>query len=484
MDKRPLSGLRVALVFTPYKESEYEVVLKETREHMGVIPPLTLAYVAAVIEAAGARVELLDLGAEPLPPGVFERRLQQFAPDFVGFTLNTYHFHHTLDWIRRVRRAVDTRILVGGVHFTIYPVETMAHPEIDCGVLGDALGTVEPLLAALAADRLPEQLPNVAFRRNGDAVITPRGGPRVNMADMPPPARHLLPNERYNSLLSKRKSFTAMMSSRGCPYNCVYCENTYIRPDFRPATDVVDELERCYRDHGIREVDFFDASFTTRKQRVHEICDELKRRALDVTWSVRTRVDLVDEPMLQAMASAGCVRIYYGIESGVEEILARLNRTTKLSTVRSTVAATRRAGMAAFGYFMFGCPGETEETIRQTARFSREIGLDFAMYSPVFTPPNTELYNLLREELGEDYWARFTLDEGHERVLPRVGTTLSDERIHQAVREAFLAFYLRPQYILRRLMALRSLDEAWRSATALMAMVRGYFTGLVWGGDP
>lgn len=371
MDGPTLSGLRIALIFTPYKESEYEVVLKETRKHLGVIPPITLAYVAAILERAGADVTVVDLGAEPLSQQGFASRLRAFAPDVVGFTLNTYHFHHTLRWIRRARQIVDARILVGGAHFTIYPAESMSHPEIDCGVVGDAQGTVEPLLAALTAGDFPHDLPNVAFRHDGEVVVTPRQQRRIRLQDMPPPARHLLPNARYNSLISKRKNFTVMMSSRGCPFRCAYCENTYIRPDFREARDVVDEMEQCWRDHGVREVDFFDASFTTRKRRVHAICDEIRRRGLDVSWSVRTRVDLVDEPMLRAMAAAGCTRVYYGIESGVPEILANLNRTTDIDTVRRMVAATRRAGVAAFGYFMFGAPGETEQTLRRTARFSR-----------------------------------------------------------------------------------------------------------------
>jgi anaerobic magnesium-protoporphyrin IX monomethyl ester cyclase len=168
----------------------------------------------------------------------------------------------------------------------------------------------------------------------------------------------------------------------------------------------------------VRELDFFDSSFTIRKERVIAICDEIKRRKLDIVWAARTRVDCISKDVLQSMRSAGCSRIYYGIESGNREILRVLKKSTSLDVIKRVVKETKESGIDTFGYFMVGNPYETPATIRQTIRLSLELDLDYAQFSKVTPMPATEMYTMLMQQTGRDYWREFVLNP-HDDLVPR-----------------------------------------------------------------
>jgi len=288
----------------------------------------------------------------------------------------------------------------------------------------------------------------------------------------PVPARHLVDNSAYWSFISRYRNFTPLLTSRGCPFRCAFCEQGSKR--FRPRSPglVADEIEACVRDHGVREIDVFDSAFTIRKDRVLAICDELVRRRLDVVWAARSRVDCVDAEMLAAMRRAGCARLYYGIESGDPEILRRLRKDADLDRVRTVVAQTRRAGIHAFGFFMVGSPGEDAGTVQRTVRLALDLDLDYAQFSKVVPMPGTELYEALLAETGRDWW-RERLLGGPEVEIPRPGCRLTEAEVEEAVRRAYLRFYFRPSYVARALRRVRSWPELRRSvATALRMAVR------------
>jgi radical SAM superfamily enzyme YgiQ (UPF0313 family) len=261
------------------------------------------------------------------------------------------------------------------------------------------------------------------------------------------------------------------MTSRGCPFRCIFCEQGGVR--FRPRSPevVVDEIEHAMREHGVREFDFFDSAFTINKPRVHAICEEIQRRGLEFVWAARSRVDSVDVPMLRAMKAAGCDRIYYGLESGNREILRTLRKAADLDQMVETVAMTREIGIETFGYFMIGSPGETEATMRQTVQLSLRLDLDYAQFSKVTPMPGTELYGMLVEETGRDLWREIVLDPAKDSYMPRPRCELGEQQIQEMTRLAYLRFYFRPSYIARALKRLRSFDELRRSVRTAAQMV-------------
>jgi radical SAM superfamily enzyme YgiQ (UPF0313 family) len=469
----PLDGLKVALVYPPYGPVKNEPGIKAVKENYGIFPSLSLLYVAGILEHAGCEVLFIDAHAEGLSLEQTAARLRTFGPSYVGYTLTTYLFFQAMDWIRALRREVDVPVIAGGVHLSIYPRETLGYPEIDYAVTGEAERALPELLAALVSGSDLREVRGIAYRRtDGRVVVTPTAAD-IDVDLAPFPARRLLDNSLYYSFISQYKNFTCFITSRGCPYKCIFCEQGSKPFRGRSPKNVVDELEICRKEHGIRELDFFDSSFTIRKDRVIAICEEIQRRKLDLVWAARTRVDCISDDVLRAMRAAGCTRIYYGIESGNREILATLKKSTSLELYHDVIARTRKHGIHSFGYFMVGNPHEDEATIRQTIRLALKLDLDYAQFSKVTPMPATELYTLLLQETGRDWW-REHIERGVDEPIPRPLTSLSDAEIQRWTRLAYLRFYYRPRYVWRALRRIKSGEELVRSVrTAVQMLAEG-----------
>jgi len=463
-------GLKVALVYPPYGPVRNEPGIKTVKENYGIFPSLSLLYVAGILEEAGCDVLFIDAHAEELTLEETVTRLSAFGPDYVGYTITTYLFFQTMDWIRSIREKIDVPTIVGGVHLSIYPRETLGYSSIDYAVTGEAERALPEMLSALVKGDDLSAVRGIAFRRNeGEIIVTPKA-PDCDVDAAPFPARQLIDNSLYYSFISKYKNFSCFITSRGCPYKCIFCEQGSKPFRARSPMNVVDELELCHHEYGIREFDFFDSSFTIRKDRVIAICDEIKRRKLDIIWAARTRVDCITDDVLKAMKSAGCTRIYYGIESGNREILATLKKSTSLEMYHDVVKRTRAHGIHTFGYFMVGNPYETEATIRQTIRLALSLDLDYAQFSKVTPMPATEMYTLLLKETGRDYW-REHIVAGVDDDIPRPLCSMTDEEIQRWTRLAYLRFYYRPSYVARAMGRMKSVEEVRRSAVTAIKML-------------
>ena len=465
-----LQGVKVALVYPPYGAVRNEPGIKTVKENYGIFPSLSLLYVAGILEQAGCEVLFIDAHAEDLTLEATVARLNAFGPSFIGYTLTTYLFFQSMDWIKAIRAAVDVPVIVGGVHLSIYPRETLTYDAIDYAVTNEAEIALPELLGALVRSGDLSQVRGVAFKQpGGQVVVTPKAAD-CDVDDSPFPARQLIDNSIYYSFISQYKNFSCFITSRGCPYKCIFCEQGSKPFRARSPKNVVDELEVCYKEFGIRELDFFDSSFTIRKDRVIAICDEIQRRKLDIVWAARTRVDCITDDVLSAMRRGGCNRIYYGIESGNREILQTLKKSTSLEMYRDVVTRTKAHGINTFGYFMVGNPHETEASIRQTIRLALDLDLDYAQFSKVTPMPATEMYTLLLKETGRDYWREHILS-GSDEDIPRPMCDMSDEEIQRWCRLAYLRFYYRPKYMMRAVKRLKSGEELKRSVGTAWQML-------------
>jgi len=472
-----IQGLKVALVYPPYGPVRNEPGIRTVKENYGIFPSLSLLYVAGILERAGCEVILLDAHAEDLDLAQTVDRLKRFGPDYVGYTLTTYLFFQTMDWIKAIKEEVDVPVITGGVHMSIYPRETLGYREVDYAITHEAEVALPELLKALVGGKDLSTIRGIAYRQpDGAVVVTPKAADcDVNLA--PFPARHLLDNSIYYSFISKYRNFSCFITSRGCPYKCIFCEQGSKAFRARSPKNVVDELEICVKEQGIRELDFFDSSFTIRRDRVIAICDEIQRRKIDIVWAARTRVDCINDDVLAAMNRAGCTRIYYGIESGNREVLSTLKKSTSIDMYHDVISRTRKHGIHTFGYFMLGNPYEDEATVRQTIRLALSLDLDYAQFSKVTPMPATEMYTLLVKETGRDYW-REHIEQGIDEDIPRPLCDMTDEEIQRLTRLAYLRFYYRPSYMARALSRMRSPDEFSRSVkTAWQMLTQGGHSG-------
>lgn len=473
MDTRyNLQGIKIALVFPPYQDSEDEIFLKTAKRDLGKIPPLALCAVAAFLEQYGAQVKIIDANAQNLSLSAVCAELALFAPDCIGYTLSTYQFDFTLQWIKDIRVVFNVPVIVGGPHARLYAREILTHACIDYCVLGDAEECLHKLLHGVFEGNDLSSIGGISYRDQAGCVqINDFSLYLSDLDTVPYPSRHLLDNMSYYSLISRYKNFTAMSTTRGCVFQCTFCDNHYIPYRMMSPKRVVDEIEYCYNTFGIREIDMFDGLFSVDKKRLQMISHEIIQRRLKIFWSFRTRADLIDEATLSMLKQAGCIRIYYGIESGSPVILRQVKKCVELDKIRYAIQLTKKIGIDTFGFFMIGNEGETYETIDETARFIHMLPLDYIQIAPIFYPPNTEVYEHMVQHTGKDYWKEYTLDPTQKVSFPVLGTGFTRLELYAIIRKMYLRFYLNPRNVVRLLFRVRSFAELKRCFEALMHMV-------------
>ncbi|MBI5211576.1 MAG: radical SAM protein [Elusimicrobia bacterium] len=471
--------MRVALVFNPFSYKVHEENLRVVQKYFGLFPPLSLAWVAAIVRRAGHEAVIVDARTLDLTRQDTAAILKDYRPDVIGAMMTTYMFPETLSWLRYLRSELAAsglrpKVLIGGYNLRVYPEESVLHPEIDFGCREHAYHTVPALLRELERPA-PDlgSVPGLVWKKGGAVVINPHPEP-IDFDLFPAPARDLLPNELYAEFPTQRKNFTVMVTSLGCPFRCSFCEAGGTPYSPRSPKTVVDEIEECVRRHGVGEIDIFDYDFTAQRQRVLDICEGVVERGIDVSWACRSRVDTVDRGLLEAMARAGCGRIYWGIEHGDQEVLDRLGKKISLEKIRETVALSRGAGIQNLGFFLVGVPGETEESIARTVDFARSLRLDYAQFSKLLAKPGTGLWQDMKKRGWRDYWADWVSGREADRELPRPWLAgLDGERLDALTHEAYLRFSSGPAFILRHLLMCRSLGELLRKVLAYGDMALG-----------
>jgi anaerobic magnesium-protoporphyrin IX monomethyl ester cyclase len=461
--------MRLALVFNPFSYKLHEENLKVVQRFFGLFPPLSLAWVAGIAEKAGHEVTIIDARTLGLSKEDVLDRLREFGPDIMGFFMTTYMFRETLEWIRYLKKRLKVPVVVGGYNLRVYPEESVMPEEIDFGVVEHAFYTVPKLFEELEGNRRLTDVPGLVYRENGKTIITPHDMPIV-FDEFPAPARHLLPNELYAEFPTERRNFTVMVTSLGCPRRCLFCEAGGTEYNARSPKTVVAEMEECHRRHGIREIDIFDYEFPCLRNRTMEICRLLKEKKLDVTWACRARVDSVDEELLREMKEAGCCRIYYGLESGVQEILDRVRKGITIRKIEETIRLTKDMKIRPLGFFLIGSPGDTRETVRQTIKFAKSLDLDYVQFSKTLAKPLTPLWKKMVEDTGYDYWREYILGNVPEQVLPRPWTKLTNEEIDRLARSAYLSYHSRPLFLLRSTLKVKSWREFKRKFKAFIEM--------------
>ncbi len=463
--------MRLALVFNPFSYKLHEENLKIVQRYFGLFPPLSLAWVAAIAEKAGHEVILVDARTLRLSKEDVLDRLRQFLPDIIGFMMTTYMFRETLEWIEYLKKRLKIPAVVGGYNLRVYPRESVMPAEIDFGVVNSAFHTIPRLFSELEGGRRFQEVPGLVYKENDKIIVTPSREPPEKFEDYPNPARHLLPNELYAEFPTERRNFTVLVSSKGCPRGCTFCEAGRTPYNPRSPLTVVNEMEECYHKYGIREIDIFDYEFPIDRKRVTAICEELIKRNLDLTWACRSRIDSVDESLLKLMKTAGCRRVYYGIESGVQEMLDRVNKGITLNQIREAIEITKGVGIRPLGFFLIGSPGETRATVRETLKFAKKLDLDYVQFSKLTAKPLTSMWRQLVRDTNKDYWKEYILGKTEEKVLPRPWTELSNEDLDRLAKKAYISYHSRPRFLLRSILRLRSFEEFRRKFLAFLEMV-------------
>jgi radical SAM superfamily enzyme YgiQ (UPF0313 family) len=471
--------MKVLLVNPPAEHLIRESLPPVVEDSTGCYPPLGLLYVAAYAEEVpGCEVRVMDCQAEKIGCGDLEARIRGYGPDVVGIQAMTFTLIDALAVARAAKRAAPACVVVmGGPHPTLYPVETVRLPDVDCVVAGEGEHPFEAVLKAIGAGHAVEGIPGVVTRQS-DTPGQPVAGIRhiENLDDLKRPARHLLNPALYFSPLAAERHVTTMMSSRGCPGKCIFCDRPQMGKVMRKrsAESVVAEMTACVRELGIGEILFYDDTFNIDRARVLEICERILAAGLKVRWSIRARVDTMTPEVILSLRKAGCSRISYGVETGSPRLQKIIRKHLDLDQVRAVFAATRRAGIETLGYFMIGLPGETRAELDETVALMLSLPMDYA-HIALFTPyPGTSIYRdaLAQGVYDGDYWRDFARRPTPDFAPRYWNETFTDADLLAALTSAYARFYGRPGYMLRRLGKIRSAGELVSKATLGFKLLR------------
>jgi radical SAM superfamily enzyme YgiQ (UPF0313 family) len=432
-------------------------------------PPLGLLYIAAYLQAnTDHEVQVLDAQFDQDPEAGLRNRVREFDPDMIGMTAMTMTLLDVIAAVKIVKSVKEgVRVALGGPHVNIFPTETLELGNIDFVVVGEGEKTFERLLANMDDEQALKKIPGLFFRLNGEIYSTGPSVPLNDLDELPFPARKLVPIKKYTSILAKRDPATTMFTSRGCPFQCAFCDRPHLGKKFRArsAINVVDELEECVN-LGIHEFLIYDDTFTVNKKRVIRICDEIERRGLDIGFDVRSRVDTVDEEVIIRLKRAGCQGIHYGVEAGVDRVLKALNKGITIDQVKDTFGFTKRAGLPILAYFMIGNPTETLEDVHATFRLINELAPDYLHLNVLCPFPGTQTYReaLERGIIEQDIWREFALNPSSDFEPPIWGERLSRGQLDDLVKTGYRNFYLRPSYVWQRLKKVTSFTEFFKLA--------------------
>jgi len=468
--------MKILLVYPRHQETTTTL----SRVLKNKIPPLGLLYAGAALEKSGHEVKIIDAENENLKLEDLENLAKQYQPKIVGFSVTTPTFKKGREAAQRLKQTIPGIITVfGGPHLASFPKISLEFKEIDFGVVGEGEITTPELIKAIENGENFSKVKGIVFRKNGEIIQTEPRELVQNLDELPLPAWHLIDLKNYQDIMSRKKAFATMISSRGCPYNCFWCDpEGRFGKTFRgrSADNIIKEIELLYNQYKIKEVLFYDDTFTVDKQRVVELCNKLINKNWDLIWECRTRVNLVDEELIKLMAAAGCYRIRFGIESGNDEILKFVRKGITKEQARKAVGWCKKYKIEVFTYFMLGLPTETEQTMKETINFSLELDPDYTTFSPtVAFNKGNDLFKWAVEHnyIPRDYWDKFVRGENLDAFPILETNNLSKKTILHYSKMAYKRFYLRFSFIWKKLKSCRSLQNLKKYLSIGLAFLIG-----------
>ena len=464
--------MKILLVNPSYKE-----VYNRVRGAEGATPPIGLAYLASYLRIHCVEVQILDVNAQKIRLEELGQMLSEF--DVVGTSSYTPSLKSSLNILELAKKNNPScRTVLGGPHITALPVETMeSFPVVDFGVLGEGEISFLELIESMKGNNKFDNIDGIVYRDSGKIRINRKRKLIGNLDKLPFPSYESLPLDKYIQPLhhinfsdaSPLNHFMLLITSRGCACNCTFCasKNTWGRTvRYRSAENVLQEMDLLVNRYNINVLDIADDNFLCNKERLNCILDGIIRKGYRIRFNCSARVDMIDKGILKKLKEAGCYLIRFGVESGDPFILQRMKKGITVEQVKRAFKLSKETNINTSASFIIGYPGESRESFKRTMMLAKTIDPDIANFFIAIPFPGTEFYEIAKnEQLIENFdyskWKLLT-------VSPSIKTNkLRSMELSKMVKRAYLNFYFRPSYILKRMKDIKHLS-----------MIKSYFKGL------
>lgn len=439
--------IKVLLINPPPRKRGFETI---------VVPPLGLLYLAATLKNNNIFVSILDAFALNLSWNEFENKVKEFKADIIGIGGMTPVIDVYERAIKLCRKYCKF-LIMGGPHLSAYKQSIFKEiPEIDYGIVGEAEYSFLNLIKCLRENNYDDiyKIPGVLtkdFYKGDIAKVN-------NLDEIPFPARDLIPISKYHYSIGKYNPVFTMMTSRGCPYQCIFCDKTVFGSKWRARSpeNVVDEIEEIIKKYKGKYIIFYDDLFTVNKKRVISICKLIIERGLKIEWKCEGRVDRVDEEMLEWMKKAGCSVIAYGIESGNQESLNYLRKNFNVEHIENAFYLTKKMGIKILAYFILGIPNENYSEALKSIDFACKLNPDYIQFSLLSPTYGTRLYS---EAIQKGWYREIDAKDPLGKDIKRavlISPEWTEDKLKKIIKIAYRKFYYRPSYIFSRIKQINS----------------------------
>ncbi len=447
-------NFKIALVNPPYRP------WNETADALAPLfnsmPALGILALAGKISSEGYDVKVFEGGFQESTRPVIIKKILAYRPDIVGisgYTCSVENAGKIADTLKQKQKGVI--IVAGGPHISAVPEQTLSRYEgFDYGVIGEGEETFLELIRAIENDSDPAEIKGLAYRNSHSIYRTPKRT-RIQLLDS-------LPFLNFD-LLENKKAFMPPMfayarfpvlpfvTSRGCPYQCKFCDHSVFGHDYRTfsAEYIIRQIDDMKRKYGVKHIIFYDDLFVIDQKKMQAVCDYFRKSQYKpkLTWTIDLRADLLTDEILREMKSAGCWMINVGLESGAEKLLQQMGKDLSLSRAEQGIALAKKRGIKIKGLFMMGYPGENLDTIKETVRFASRLKLDLISISK-FTPyPGTTVYDSYKYEY--ELHTKWQLMNGMNFLIPIPGMTIAE--MDNIYKKTLKALYKKPGQIYRSL---------------------------------
>jgi anaerobic magnesium-protoporphyrin IX monomethyl ester cyclase len=403
-------------------------------------PPLGLSYVAAYLRAHGVSVNIVDCTFMDEKDAL--ERIRKSKPAIVGVQAMFSMKEEALRFAQLLRRDCEF-LVAGGPLPTSNPEEFLS--SFDVVVVGEGEQTMLELVFAEQNHTSLEKVDGIAFKNTDQIRFTRARGFIEDLDTVPFPLREMFDNAAYKRYYARRFGYTttSVITSRGCPFQCDFCSRPIFGNRFRSRTprNIAEEVE-CVQKLGYDRIWFADDCFTLDRKRLLDICDELIRRRISIGWECLSRVDTVDSTVAKRMKRAGCMRVFFGIESGNDSILKVMRKQATVKQARDAVSIFKNAGVQTGAFFILGYPGEDDETVLDTVNFASSLPLDYLSFTFPYPIPGTRLFERVKDKMLCQEWKEPTgFHLMKHKLLFR--TAFSELKLKFAVFKGMTQYYIR-----------------------------------------
>ena len=467
------------LLTTPPQPQKKAAKSKKNVLKRGLLPALGIGFIAGVLERDGHKVHIIDSPVFDYDLEDIFSEIKSFAPDVVGISTMTPTADNATHIAERVHKEMPgTTVIMGGSHPTCYPLETIkSSPAIDAVVVGEGEMAVSEIVKRIENDKGFDNIPGVLYRTTDNEIKQTEEALPIDLNEIPFPSRHLYPILNYapEPYENKRLPSTNIIVSRGCTWaKCTFCHRSGKMKRlyrYQSPEKTIEEIKLLINKFGIRELVFYDDDLFGNKKWVNKFCDLMQKEHFDLIWSCRSRVDTASYELLKKAKEVGLWSIFYGFESGNQDLLDKIKKGATLEQGRQAAKWCHSLGIEIVGSFMLALPGEDMQKGLKTIEFAKELDCDYASFIPTHPFIGTELY---QQCLDDGKIIENPYDEKMEatRFIPRI-TYVPDgyeskDQIEQLIKNAYKGFYFRPSYFWKHLKKMKNMED-----------IKKYFNGFL-----